>query len=194
MLLILLGLAIAGWFIDPAMRYFHGNPLHLETAVPSQAPLGRTFFISMRITNEMNITSTRFYIVIGEQFMANVIAGTPSPEPRSRAHYNIGRYRNRLVLEYDSLPGLSSVNIKLPFTPAKKGTLAFNARIYAPMNQLVQEVRSMSIQVKDAGLTIKRNSSGSIRLRSRQEHGCQWFRDARNTRASLPAITLAKIV
>ena len=158
MLLILLGLAIAGWFIDPSMRYFHGNPLRLETAVPFQASLGRPFNITMRITNKLGITSTRFYLEIGEQFMSDVLSGPPSPAPLSFARFTTGQYKNRLVLEYDSLPAHGSENVLLPFIPRKKGALVFVARIYAPRNQLVGEVRSIPIQVKATRFTLDRSN------------------------------------
>lgn len=153
LLVILLSLAVAAWFIDPALRYFRGNPLYLKHNVPPEVAVGQMFNIKMFITNPMNTTSTRYYIEIGEKFMAGVMPGVPMPEPLS-----VGHYRNRLVLEYDPLPSNSSQLVLLPFKALKKGTLSFSARIYAPRNQLVQIVEATAVQVKDPGVAAINNN------------------------------------
>jgi len=149
LLVILVGLCIAAWFIDPTGRYFRGNPLRLETMVPSQVMLGQQFYIKMRITNLMDRNSTRLYVEVGDEFLANALPGMPAPTPA-----RISRTKNHLLLEYDPLPKYGWMTVLLPFTPMHKGAVPFTAKIYAPSNQLRQIVNTPPIIIRDPGVAM----------------------------------------
>lgn len=121
----------AAWFVDPAARYFLGNPLRLETSVPAQVTVGDPFQVTMRVRNLADRASTRIYLEIGEEFLAHATYSQPNPAPR-----RISSYRGRLLFEYDPLPAHGQQVLVLPFTLEDAQTVPFVARIYAPINQL----------------------------------------------------------
>ena len=130
---LVLVLLAAAWFVDPAGRYFIGNPLRLETSVPAQVVPGEPFAITMRVQNLADRASTRIYLEIGEEFLARAAYRQPMPAPR-----RISSYRGRLLFEYDPLPAHGQQELVLPFTLRDDRTepTIFQARVYAPMNQL----------------------------------------------------------
>lgn len=154
LLLILAGLVLAAWFIDPAGRYIFGNPLRLETVVPAQVTLAQPFNVVMRITNLLDRNSTRIYIEVGGEFLASAAPGKPvlmiNGEP---ALTRIGHYHNSLLLEAESLPANGQAIVQLPFTMLKRGSSPFIARVYAPSNQL-RHVVKVPIEVKDPGIAM----------------------------------------
>lgn len=146
LLLVMVALGVAAWFIDPAGRYLYGNPLRLETVVPAQVTVGQPFTVTMRITNLLDRESTHIYIEIGDKFLANAMPAMPAPEP-----LRIGHYKSRLLLEYDPLQAGGQSIIQLPFTPIHKGNAPFVAKVYAPSNQL-RHIVNVPIVMKDPGL------------------------------------------
>jgi uncharacterized protein (DUF58 family) len=135
LLLILTGLAAATWFIDPIGRYFVGNPLRVETAVPQVVFVNEPFTVTMRLTNLINRPSSRIYLEIGDAFLRDMDWGTPSPPPE-----RMDRYRNRLLLEFAPLPPNGQRIIQLPYTARRAPVAPFEAKIYAPSNQLHHKV------------------------------------------------------
>jgi hypothetical protein len=133
LVLVLVGLAVSSWFIDPHGRYFRGNPLHVIAWVPDRVDVGQTFIITMRITNVLEETSSRIYLEIDDEFLQSAAPVMPLPEPRPA---RINRLNDRLVLEYPPLPAGGNLVVQLPFVPLRTGTAPFVARIYAPSNQL----------------------------------------------------------
>jgi len=154
LLAVIIGLGAAAWFIDPIGRYLHGNPIWPETVVPKQVTVGEPFYVTMRVRNLLNQTSTRIYIEIDKQFLAMADPIMPLPQPSPEY---ISRDSNRLVLQYQPLPAYGEMRLRLPFVPRASGTAPFIARIYAPSNQLRQEV-SVPISV------IAAQSEQSVRL------------------------------
>jgi len=140
-LLILGSLAAASWFIDPAARYFRGNPLRVETAVEQQAIAGHPFQVRMLITNVMDRPSTRLYVEIGSEFLAHADWIVPTPQPK-----RLELDRQRLLLEYESLPRNGQLQLLLTFIPRQEGTLNFIARVFAPSNQM-RRVIAVPVQV-----------------------------------------------
>lgn len=134
LLLVMTGLMGAVWTIDP--RYFLGNPLRLERAVPTQATVGVPFTVTLRVTNLLHQTSTPFLVEISQDFLATADPAMPLPPPA-----RINRYRDRLVFAYPPLPADGQRTLRLPFTPHRAGKTFFVARIYAPSNQLRHEIR-----------------------------------------------------
>jgi hypothetical protein len=144
LLLVIVGLAGAAWFIDPLGRYFLGNPLRLDTTIPAQVTIGQPFVVNMTVTNLLDRVSTHFYLEIGKEILAIADPGMPDPPP---AH--ISRFRDRLLHEYDPLPAGKAVKLNLPFIPRERGTATFSAKVYAPINQLRNEVNVPFTVVKD---------------------------------------------
>lgn len=136
MLLLLFGVLLLGtWFIDPAWRYFRGNPIELNAVLPAQATVGKPGVIALRVTNKLNRVSTRLYFDIGDDFMSAVKAGMPVPEP-----LRVTQAEKRLLLEYGQLAPGGQMVVQLPFVPQQIGPRTFSVRIYAPSNQLQQEL------------------------------------------------------
>ncbi|MHB9130759.1 MAG: hypothetical protein ACYDBB_06675 [Armatimonadota bacterium] len=144
LLLVIFGLAGAVWFIDPLGRYFLGNPLRLETAIPTQVAVGQPFEVTMRVTNLLNRPSTHIYVEIGKEILAVADPGMPDPRPES-----ISRMRDRILLEYEPLPAGKFEVLHIPFIPRKQGIAKFSAKVYAPINQLRNEVNVPFNVVRD---------------------------------------------
>ncbi len=136
MLLLLFGVLLLGtWFIDPAWRYFRGNPIELKAIVPTQVMVGRPAVVTMRVVNKLNRASTRLYFDIGDDFLSAVKPGMPIPEP-----LRVTQVEKHLLLEYGELPAGGQMILQIPFIPQRVGTRAFSVRIFAPSNQLQQEL------------------------------------------------------
>lgn len=131
LLLILGSMALAGWFIDPAGRYFFGSPLRVETAVPQQVLAGEPFKVDLLITNLLDHPSAHVTLDIDSAFLADVDWQLPDPRPE-----RLEADRTRLLLEYEPLPRGAQRHLMLYFTPRRDGVVTFGARIYAPGNQL----------------------------------------------------------
>lgn len=139
LLLVLLGLALLAWGIDPAGRYFFGNRLQLALAVPKQVTVNKPFSVILRLANPLDQPSTHIYVEIGEEFLANANAGTPSPHPERIIHV---RSQNRLLFGYDPLPPVEQRQYSLPFTIVRRGNIPLVIRLYSPISHLCQEVRT----------------------------------------------------
>jgi len=149
MLLILVMLGSAIWFIDPTGRVLHGNPLRLETTVPRQVIAGQPFNITMRFTNILPQVSTRIFVEVSGGFLSVAEPGMPTPPP-----VRYSRTGDRLVFEYQPLPSGGQRVVQLPFVARNTGTAPFVARVYAPENQLRQEVRVPIEVVQRVGVVL----------------------------------------
>lgn len=140
--LILACVMLAAWFIDPLGRYFHGNPLRVETAIPREVVAGEPFTVTMRLTNLLDRPSTHIYVEIDDSFLRSVNwANQPSPHPSHIAHQ-----RHKLILEYEPLPPGGQCLLEYPLIPRGDEIAPFSARVYSPSNQL-RHTLNVPIQV-----------------------------------------------
>ncbi len=137
LLVVMLGLAASAFFLDPAGRFISGNPLRLEAVVQQQAYVGQPFEVDLRIINMFPQASSHIYLEFPQEFLDEADPNEPFPKP-----YQVSRFRDRLLLEYEPLPGGGQRTIRFLFTPHHRGTIQFVARLYAPSNQLRHEVKA----------------------------------------------------
>ncbi|MHB9026752.1 MAG: hypothetical protein ACYC7E_21685 [Armatimonadota bacterium] len=131
LLTLLLAIFGASLFIDPAGSYLRGNPLRLETVAPAQVRQGEVDVVKLRVTNLLNRPSTRIYILVDKEFLAEADLVEPQPKPE-----RVNPDRNRFVLEYPPVPARRSMLIKIGFIPRRSGSVTFSAKVYAPSHQL----------------------------------------------------------
>ena len=139
LLLVILGLSLLAWGIDPAGRYFFGDRLQLSLAVPAKVPVNTPFQVRLRVTNPLDQPSTRLYIEIGEEFLANATAGEPTPRPE---HIVRLRSQHRELLGYDPLPADGQRDFLLPFMLLQQRNTPLVVRLYSPINHLCKEVHT----------------------------------------------------
>ena len=138
LMLVVGSLAVSIWFIDPFGRYFGGgNPLDLETQVPTQVVVNQEFTVTMRIRNLLNERSTPIYIEIPQEYMDVATPAMPLPRPR-----RITQSRERVVFEYAPLEAQAEYPLQLRFIQHKLGNATFVTRVYAPSSHLFREVRA----------------------------------------------------
>jgi hypothetical protein len=131
------GLMVSIWFVDPSWMRFAGQPVRLETIMPAEAIIGKPFTVTLRMTNRWHHPTHRVTIEIGDEVLAAATPGMPTPIP-TRMSYTA----RRLLLEY-SPPATNRVwELQLPFTPQVRGRVIFSARIWAPRDQLRQLIRT----------------------------------------------------
>ena len=152
LLLVVLGLSLLAWGIDPAGRYFFGNRLQVELTMPEQVVVNKPFQVIMRLANPLEQPSTHVYIEIGEEFLTAAIAGTPTPRPERIVHI---RPQNRLMFGYDPLPPRGLQQFSLPFTVVRRGDIPLVVRIYSPISHLCKEIRT-SVLAQDMPVSRKR--------------------------------------
>jgi hypothetical protein len=140
MALILVTLIGAALFIDPAARYFRGNPMEFKVAIAGGQDFreGEPFLATMQVANLIDQPSTRVFIEVDERAMR---AGALVPEPD-----RLTRHGNKLVLEYAPLPPRGRMILQMQLIPRRPGPAAFSTRLYAPRNHLRGE-RTRLIEV-----------------------------------------------
>ncbi|HEX2951119.1 MAG TPA: hypothetical protein VHV83_16365 [Armatimonadota bacterium] len=148
-LVILLSLTAATWFVDPAERYFLGNPLRVETAIPQEVLAGEPFQVTMRVTNLLNRPSSRIYVEIDNRFLSAVDWEMPQPQPE-----RIDSDHNRLLLEYDSLPPNGQRTLLFTFTPRQASITPFTAKIFAPSNRLRHTMKIPILMAQRSALNL----------------------------------------